>query len=161
MEGDRGASGVRALEGGSPQISARTPTPLSQPRCRPIELALFCAFNTNTLSLRAHAHARRTAVPHPPASCWFACGVVVVAPLLLHVHAMCGPSVRRPLASCPRPRRSPTRRAATHSHHHPPLPAQSRLPIRSARAAAPAPHERDPLDSHRRRPSVSAAPQQR
>eukprot|EP00962_Isochrysis_galbana_P026382 scaffold8182_cov120-Isochrysis_galbana.AAC.3 len=36
MEGDRGARGVRVLEGGSPQISARTPTPLSQPRCRPL-----------------------------------------------------------------------------------------------------------------------------
>eukprot|EP00962_Isochrysis_galbana_P007969 scaffold2174_cov132-Isochrysis_galbana.AAC.1 len=35
MEGDRGARGVRVLEGGSgsPQISARTPTPLSEPRC--------------------------------------------------------------------------------------------------------------------------------
>eukprot|EP00962_Isochrysis_galbana_P011116 scaffold3114_cov114-Isochrysis_galbana.AAC.8 len=36
MEGDRGARGVRVLEGGSPQISARTPTPLSEPRCRPL-----------------------------------------------------------------------------------------------------------------------------
>eukprot|EP00962_Isochrysis_galbana_P041654 scaffold15359_cov104-Isochrysis_galbana.AAC.1 len=32
MEGDRGARGVRVLEGGSPQISARTPTPFSEPR---------------------------------------------------------------------------------------------------------------------------------
>eukprot|EP00962_Isochrysis_galbana_P034906 scaffold11894_cov148-Isochrysis_galbana.AAC.5 len=35
VEGDRGARGVRVLEGGSPQVNASTPTPLFQPRCRP------------------------------------------------------------------------------------------------------------------------------
>eukprot|EP00962_Isochrysis_galbana_P007366 scaffold1996_cov132-Isochrysis_galbana.AAC.1 len=36
VEGDRGARGVRVLEGGSPQVNASTPTPLFQPRCRPL-----------------------------------------------------------------------------------------------------------------------------